>query len=169
MRFDLVELYVIGDIDSESYSVFSEELSVLESTYEDGAEVELELSSSGGDTYSMLAFYDRIKTSNLRINITGVGQVSSAAVLVLAAGHTRRLTKNAWVMVHEDTVSTHEYMQTSHIEREARHNRRLEDQWSRVMASITKTSQMVWDDLSRAETYLSANECLKLGLIEEIV
>ncbi len=116
-----------------------------------------------------LAFYDRIRASKSNIIITAYGLVASAAVIILAAGDTRRMGKNAWVMVHEDTVVLDEDSRVTKAEGAIRSARALEDQWNNIMASRTKTAALMWGNYHQAEKYFSARECLKLGLIEEIV
>ena|ERR1700677_2804533 len=163
------KIYLVTDIDNESFRLFSKKLSKLER--DKVQQIRVVLSSYGGDALSALAFYDRIRLSPIYVEITATGLVASAAVLVLAAGHYRRMTKNAWVMVHDDTPHPTEVKNKRlvEVEKTAAHYRRLETQWNGILAETTKTDIPTWDRLHREETYLNPEECLALGLIEEII
>lgn len=160
-------LHIIGAVDSESYAKFSEELTQLEYSQEE--EITVELMSEGGDAYTAFAFYERIKNSPIHINIRATGFVASAAVLVLAAGDKREMTKLAWAMVHEDGGVETEGLAVFEMEREVKHMRTLELQWNEVLSSVTKISAAEWEVLNKKTTYLTPEACLNLGLIEEIV
>jgi len=164
-------LYIHGDIDTESYSKFSTELAELENklsaNYKDY--IDVELVSDGGSAYDAIAFHDRIRNSRLDIRITGSGLVASAAVLILAAGDYRILTKNSWVMVHEDSVLGVEEKEVHQVEKQVAHFRRLEDQWCELLAERSTEISEMWTTLHRAETYMTPGDCLEYGLIEEII
>jgi len=161
-------IYLSGDIDEESYSAFDIALSEIE----ESAEIDnviLKIISFGGDAYSALAFFDRIKRSPLNVRTHGDGMVASAATLILAAGSTRSMAKNAWLMVHEDTAGATQNMKVSPVERVAAHARRVENQWAGILADVTKTKFSEWVRLHKEETHLTAAECLELGIIDEVI
>lgn len=161
-------LRIIGMIDTEGYKEFSMALAELEK--KPRQPVKVELNSEGGDVYDALAYYDRIRLSACEIHILVIGQASSAAVLVLAAGDERAMTANSWVMVHEDsTEGTLQDKRVGQAEKDLKHLRRLEDQWNKLLEDKTDTKAEIWGNLHAAETFLTADECLGLGLIHEII
>lgn len=157
-------LYITGDISFDAYEAFSKQLRVLE--LRSTKSVIVELASDGGDAHAALAFSSRIRMSHCNITILAMGNVASAAVLILASGHHRIMAKEAWVMVHEDSA-THEGTITA-LEREAKQCRRLEDQWNALMEKYTTTSKELWAHMHKATTYLDAKECLVFDLIDEV-
>jgi ATP-dependent Clp protease protease subunit len=164
------KIYVIGDIDEEAYETFSKRLTVLEEKqHEKALWIRLELNSSGGSAIDAIAFYDRMRFSPFNFVVTVYGCAYSAAVLILAGGDHRRMSKNSWVMVHEDEYPAEDGVRVSRLKQVADHGRRLEDQWNELMSSGSDASPEEWAKLHKAETYLSAEECLGLGLIEEII
>lgn len=162
------KINIIGDIDEVSYNDFAESMDELEGILE-GEDIHIEIASHGGDALMALAYYDRIRRSKSTVTITATGMVASAAVLILAAGDKRYMTRNAWVMVHEDTVPLEEEMRVSQVEKNAKISRRLETQWNKIMASRTKLPVSTWERLHEEETYLDAQECLNSGLIDKII
>lgn len=165
------KIYIHGEINDETYVKFSRQLSRREAAVKlsDNIIQEIELISDGGSALSAMAFYDRIRRSSLHVNITATGFVASAAVLILAAGDCRRMTKNAWVMVHEDTTGSLKGLLVTDAEREIKQLRILENQWNKLLAEVTKISAREWERLNINTTYLTPQECLSYGLIEEIV
>lgn len=157
-------IYITDSIDEKMFNKVCEELDVLESGK--GA-IELILSSGGGNAYDALAIAGRLRRSHCAINVVGYGLIASAAVIILAYGNHRKLTKETWVMVHED--SGKEAGTIAAMEKSIAHSRRMETQWCQLIAEHTKADFDTWTLLHRDETYLSAKQCMELGLIEEIV
>lgn len=162
------KIYLIGDIDESAFQSFSEQLAVFEKNKSNRDPIEIDLNSGGGSAMDALAFCSRIRNSKLQINVTVYGLVGSAAVLVFAACNNRRMTKESWMMVHEDSVNL-KTINTTQYEKQAKHMRRLESQWCRLLFDFTGTEIKVWERLHKEETYLNPNECVNLGIATEIV
>lgn len=163
------KIYITGEINDDSYRKFSKQLGALERRLKTNTIIDIILFSDGGSAYAALAFYDRILQTKLEVRITGTGCVMSAATLILAAGAIRRMTRNSWAMVHEDTSGTTKNMRVTLAESTIKHSREMEAQWNELLERHTGTSTKIWERLNKEETYLSAEWCLKLGLIQEIV
>lgn len=156
------KIYVVGEVSDENYLKFSKRLSALER--QSKAPIEIELMSFGGEVYSALAWAARIQASPCEVNIKAYGIVASAAVLILAAGDNRKMSKSGWVMVHEDSTEVSGDVTT--IEMSAKHGRRIEKQWSLLLAQCTTTSASTWERLHKRDLYMDADECIRLGLID---
>lgn len=168
------KIYITDDIDNEAFTKFSRKVAALEAAeigkqHKTKEPVHIELISGGGDTYSALAFFSRMRASPLKFHVTVYGLVASAAVAILAAGDLRIMTEDAWLMVHEDTTDGLEGLSVSEIERAAMQARRLEDQWATLLASVSTTSYDKWVDLHKSERYLNAAQCQVLGIIDVIL
>lgn len=161
------KLYITGDITMESFNEFS--MRLRECELEGDKVVQLEIISEGGDAYAGLAYFDRIRNSKVEIRGVATGLVASAASIIFIACHKRFMTKNAWLMVHEDTLSGIDDKKVSEIEKEARHARRMEDQWCELFNSVTIISKDYWAGLNRCETYLSSSDCDFLGILDGVV
>lgn len=157
---------IIGEINDEAFSSFLDEINDFEVSSK-VKPVYIDLFSGGGDAHAALAFAARMRLSPCPLVVTAYGYVASAAVLVLASGTTRRMTKEAWVMVHEESGKISGDVVT--MERETKQLRALENQWSELLSLRTDESDLTWTNLHKQTTYLTAYKCLDLGLIEEIV
>lgn len=156
-------IYIIGEISDSSFISFRKKV-IRRKT----KAIDVVLMSEGGDAYAALAYYDFIRNSNIDFRIHATGLVASAAVIILAAGDHRSMSKNAWIMVHEDQVAFEETSRVTQLEKDIKHARRLEVQWDRILFEATGVSVDVWDKLHKNETYLDADECKKLRLIDEV-
>ena len=161
-----MRIRIIGDIDEEAFARFDEELTLAEKKHKD---IDVILSSGGGLALDALAFHDRIKASTSNIHILAYGAIYSAAVLILAAGDSRRMSPNSWVMVHEDEVSLKKECRVKDAAKHILQSQRFEEQWSKLLAQSCSGTSEFWAKLHQKETYLTAQDCLKCGLIDEIL
>lgn len=129
--------------------------------------IRINICSGGGDAKIGLAIAGLIKSCEQPVETYAFGTIESAAVLIFAAGSARKMSRLAWAMVHE-TSMTYEGNSSSMVsaaqqmEREDRH-------WNKFMEEFTGTPEYKWAELDEAETYLTAEECLKLNLATELI
>lgn len=160
------KIYVTGEITDESFHLFSKSISKIE-RMRDGEKVLVEIISEGGSATAALAYYDRIDKSQLIFIGKATGLVASAASLIFMACDQRRMTENAWLMVHEDSTTDEESKPIHAREKEIAHSRRLEKQWCTLMAGCSTISLSKWEELHKNETYLSRADCMELGILDE--
>ncbi len=157
---------LIGDIDEIMLAQLYEE---LHDKYDSKSRINITLYSNGGSAKVALAMHDLIKRYP-NLTITGTGAIDSAAVLVLAAGAKRKMTKSSWVVVHEDLITSEvKNKRVNAAQNIVSQFARLEDQWNQLLEEATGTSSAVWQELHREEALLSAEECLDLNLVQEII
>tara|TARA_B100000902_G_C27190959_1_gene853914 strand:- start:113 stop:709 length:597 start_codon:yes stop_codon:yes gene_type:complete len=131
-------------------------------------DINLKITSYGGDVYAMLGTIDYFKTLPVKVNTQCVGACMSAAAVILACGTGKRtMTKNSTVMVHEG--SAFESGKTSDVLKGADHLKKLQSNINRIMAEVTNKDQDFWDKVSQHDTYLTAEECLDYGIVDEII
>lgn len=157
---------IIGDIDSNSYKTFVEELYILEE--ESKKDIIVELSSAGGIALDAIAFSSRMRISPCKFVIHAHGLVGSAAVLILACGDKRIMSRESWLYVHEDQ-NAKVAESTTEKEKAAKQMRAFENQWCQLLEFYTKTSFEVWADLHRKDIFIPAEECVKLGIVDEVI
>lgn len=166
LLFNKNKLHIVGDISAESFLKFSEELAAVEKKGIDEPIV-IELSSGGGVAYDGLAFYSRIRLSPCGFIIMAYGLVASAASIILMAGDVRIMTKESWFMVHEDSGGVEGEVNV--MEREIKHMRRMEEQWNCILTKHSKVTKGVWEKMNKETTYLTAQQCLSLGIVDLII
>ena len=131
-------------------------------------DINLVLSSYGGDVYSMLGIIDYFKTLPVKVNTHCYGACMSAAAVILSCGTGKRsMTQNSTVMVHEG--SAFEAGKTTDVRKGADHLKKLQSNINRILGEVTGKDQEFWEEVSRQDTYLTAEECLDYGIIDEII
>jgi len=156
-------LRLIGPIDTKSVKKVSK---LLES---DDTEHTIILCSEGGSDDAALAIVGIMEAMHARgdaITVNAFGHVESAAVAILAAGSHRTLARHSWVMVHQS--STEVDGSTTDIVKNAKQLVRAEKSWNRMLAYYTTVSAKQWGHLHSQTTYMTPDECLLAGLIDEI-
>ena len=129
--------------------------------------INLNIASYGGDVYAMLGLVDYINGLSVKVNTHCVGTCMSAASVLLACGTGKRtISPHGTVMVHEG--SAFEAGKTSDVLKGADHLKKLLENINRILGEVTNKSQSFWEEVSKQDTYLTAEECLEYGIIDEI-
>ena len=157
---------IVGTIGhATDFEFIDSALSVLES--ESRKAITIKINSGGGAVYEALAIVGRMKASRCQIITEGYGHVMSAATLILAAGNRRRMSKYATFMHHESS-----YMvggSHSQVKEEIEQMEKEEELWSGWMEELTTTDASDWRKFAHKKNlYLTAEECIKHGVIDEV-
>ena len=159
-------MYLTYEIEQDSlYAVMTRFDNFIQ--HNEGQDINLVLSSYGGDVYSMLGTIDYFKTLPVKVNTHCFGACMSAAAVILACGTGKRtMTANSTVMVHEG--SAFEAGKTSDVLKGADHLKKLQTNINRILGEVTSKDQEFWEEVSKQDTYLTADECLEYGIVDEI-
>ena len=148
-------------------------LNVDATEFEDDEDLEFFISSNGGSVADMFAVYDlmRVVKKNRDIRTYAFGKVSSAAVVLLAAGTEgkRFISKNTRLMIHHCSGAeqgTVPNLKT--VYKEAAH---VEEMMVQALADNSKlTVGEIYNIFSRnTDEYFSAEEALEMGFVDEII
>ena len=160
-------MYLTYEIEQDSlYAVMTRFDNFIQ--HNEGQDINLVLSSYGGDVYSMLGIIDYFKTLPVKVNTHCFGACLSAAAVILSCGTGKRtMTQISTVMVHEG--SAFEAGKTTDVLKGADHLKKLQSNINRILGEVTGKDQEFWEEVSRQDTYLTAEECLDYGIIDEII
>jgi ATP-dependent protease ClpP protease subunit len=161
MELSSMPHYIVGAINKKKLEAL---IQALEYNAEDF--IVVRITSEGGDSDIALAMAGLLQSSGKTVITEVYGQCYSAATLIFAAGHTRRMHRWAWIMVHEGSESVEG--NASFIKNHAKQMERSENKWNLIMEECTGTESKVWEKLNEKDTYLDATEALKLNLATEI-
>jgi ATP-dependent Clp protease protease subunit len=159
-------MYLTYEIDTDQlYAVMTRFDNFIK--YNKDKDINLVLSSYGGDVYAMLGTIDYFKTLPVKVNTHCVGACMSAAAVILACGTGKRtMSRNSTVMVHEG--SAFEVGKTSDVLKGADHLKKLQTNINRILGKVTNKDQEYWAEVSKQDTFLTAEECLDYGIVDEI-
>tara|TARA_R110001583_G_scaffold126483_2_gene278036 strand:- start:26292 stop:26933 length:642 start_codon:yes stop_codon:yes gene_type:complete len=130
------------------------------------------INSPGGCMYEMFSVIDYMaelkKTEDVLVNVTCRGYAMSAAAMILACatGH-RSTTKHSTIMLHEGSAFS--LGKNSDIQASAKHSSHMEIMANDLLEEKTKKGSIWWKDNTRTDLFLSAEEALQLGVIDEII
>lgn len=129
------------------------------------------LNNPGGDEYQGLAIYDAIRATPCHVEIRIMGHAMSMAAWFTQAGDHRIIYPNATVMIHYGEMGF--YGHTLDLERfskeSARLNKLMEDHFlERIKEKIPKYTRRQLREKMLFDCFLTADEALELGLVDEI-
>lgn len=154
------KLHLIGGIDAESA------LKVFEFLDSCKGNAEIVLSSGGGDPYKALAIMGAMSQFKKVLTVRCYGLCMSAATIILASAPNRYMHKDAWFMVHDGDVDTD--ASEAEVTATLKQHKRENVQWAEILANHSNADVNQWLKMSRKVTYLSAAECLQLGVVDEV-
>ena len=131
-------------------------------------DINLMINSPGGDVHEMFGIIDYIESLNVKVNTICRGRAFSAAAIILAGGTgTRMMSRRSTVMFHQSSSFLGGKMSdiTAYLDTV----KNLEVAVYEFLASKTKKDAEWWKDKMRTDLYLSAEELLELGVIDQII
>ena len=162
---------ILGEISESvnSYNVVQREISNAK-----GKELNLVISSGGGSVTEGMAIADLIANYPEETTATGIGLVASIATVVLLSADKVKMTENAFMMIHrpwsytmgnadelEATAELLDKMEAKLLDIYATSVNKRRGYQTNLKENITK--------MMAAETWLTAQEALEFGFIDEIV
>jgi len=126
------------------------------------------INSDGGDVYEALGMIDFMQSLNIKVNTICRGRAMSAAALLLCAGTGNRVaSKNSTIMFHE--ISSGIYGKSSDMKANVQHTEKLEEILINIITSNSKRDSVFWKDKILKDYYLSPEEAIELGVIDNII
>lgn len=163
---DLVgrSIQLFDEIDEKMLKFIDGALTILENQSRKG--ITIKIASCGGSTYDAQAIISRMRASPCKITTEGYGYVMSAATVILAAGHKRRLSKIATFMWHE--VSYDASGKHSEVKAWIEQFDKEEEMWADLMAEFSETEPAFWlEQAKHTDKFFKADELIELGVIDE--
>ena len=129
--------------------------------------IEIHMSCCGGCPYAMLRLIDEIESSPCQIKFIGSGQIMSAATWIMASCDYRSVHKNTRIMLHDGSTGAEDRHTDFLITAEEEKN--LQDKLYDMYADNSRMPKDFWADICQRDVFLSPEEALNLGLIDEII
>ena len=162
---------ILGEISESvnSYNTVQREINNAK-----GKELNLVISSGGGSVTEGMAIADLIANYPEETTATGIGLVASIATVVLLAADKVKMTENAFMMIHRPWSYT--MGNADELEATAELLDKMEAKLLDIYtASVIKRKgdqknlKEIITNMMAAETWLTAQEALEFGFIDEIV
>ena len=160
-------IFLSGEINDSLASIIVSELLYLDAQNHD--DIYLYINSPGGSVTAGLAIYDTMNYIKSDVKTIVIGMAASMGAFLLSSGAKgkRYALKNAEVMIHQ--VLGGAQGQATDIKIHAEHILRIKKKLNNILAHNTnKTIKTITKDCER-DNFMSAEEALEYGLIDEIL
>tara|TARA_A100001201_G_C4087769_1_gene201086 strand:- start:1498 stop:2220 length:723 start_codon:yes stop_codon:yes gene_type:complete len=158
-----------GDVSSSSVHRCMKKLTCW-SRMNPKCDIEVIFSSPGGsiiDGFELFDFIQELRYKGHKITTGSLGMAASMAGILLMAGDTRWIGHQSWMMIHRAAFGA--IGKTYEVEDEVKLVKRIEDRILDIFTSRSKLTKQkirkLWD---RKDWWIDADECLTLGLVDEI-
>tara|TARA_Y100000004_G_scaffold57594_1_gene64130 strand:+ start:60 stop:668 length:609 start_codon:yes stop_codon:yes gene_type:complete len=142
--------------------------SLLQHRKDKAAPVNLMINSPGGDIYEMFGIIDYIESLDVKVNTICRGRAFSAAAIILTCGTgSRMMSKRSTVMFHQSSSFLGGKM--SDITAYLDNVKNLEKVIYTMLAERTKKDAEWWKNKMRNDMFLTAEELLEIGVIDQII
>lgn len=129
--------------------------------------IEIHICSDGGDVFAANASVDKILNNDVPIYTYVEGVVASGATLLSTAGHKRFITKNSVMLIHQVTSGLWgNYLE---FKDEIKNLDLIMTLIRSVYLKKSKFKPKQLDKILSRDLFLSSEECLKHGLVDQIL
>jgi ATP-dependent Clp protease protease subunit len=125
------------------------------------------INSPGGDVNAFFAIYDVMNIIKAEVHTYCIGQASSAGASLLSSGTKRYCTQNASIMIHH--LSSGVGGTAVEIEIETKEIKRVNKKLTEILARNTGQSIAKVNRDCKNDKYMTAEEALKYGIVDEIL
>ena len=162
-------IFINSEINDQSLSdLIIRMRSLLQHRKDKDAPVNLMINSPGGDVHEMLGIIDYIESLDVKVNTICRGRAFSAAAIILTCGTgSRMMSKRSTVMFHQSSSFLGGKM--SDITAYLDNVKNLEKTIYTMLADRTKKDANWWKDNMKSDLYLSAEELVEIGVIDQII
>lgn len=129
--------------------------------------IHLRIHSPGGSLFAGLSIYDTIKSCKSTVHTYVDGSAASAATLLVLAGKKRSMSKNSFMLIHQQQLEwagkLDDFMD------EVENQKELTETLTKIYLDETDISEEQLRDIMSHELWLNSKKCLELGLIDSIL
>ncbi len=173
----VLELYIYGDVESDGYNWWSGQTVESETSaahfrnelakYPDAREIRVYINSYGGSVFEGTAIYNQLRRHPAQVTVYIDGFACSVASVVAMAGDRVIMPKNAMMMIHNAylyAVGNAEELRKAADDLDVinRGNRQ-----AYLQKAGDRLSEEALIAMLDAETWLTAEDCIRLGLADE--
>lgn len=167
INFKSRSIVIASEITEELFQKIDGALTEMESHNKKA--ITIKICSEGGDVATALAVVGRLRNSKCKIITEGYGTVESAATLIFACGHERRISRLATFMHHE---SNYEIDRNRHSTIKASVNQaeKEEELWAVTMAQFSKKPASFFKSNGKhVDVFWTPEQLLEFGIADKII
>lgn len=158
-------IFLSGEINDSLANIIVSELLYLDNL--NNEDIYLYINSPGGSITSGMSIYDTINFINSKVITIGLGMCASMAAFLLSSGNTRYALPNTEIMIHQPIGGAQG--QATDIQIAAERIIKLKEKLNKILAQNTKQDLKTITTDTERDNFLSAEEALNYGLIDQII
>ena len=159
-------IFFTGEFNEENCDSVLKQLFFLDKKSKE--DITIYLDSYGGYVTDFFKLYDVMNTLRSKINIIATGKAMSAGSMLLITGFKRYAYEHTEIMIHELSSSI-SYSKISSQQLIIKQNKRVQEQLDNVIIRNTKITKKDLDKFKFKDIYLTSQQALTLGIIDEIL
>ena len=163
-------IFLSEEVNHVTASLVVAQLLFLESEDPD-KEIYLYINSPGGSITDGMAIVDTINYIKCPVSTICIGMAASMGAVLLASGAKgkRLATPNAEILIHQPLISGGLAGQTTEIKIHADHMVKTREKLNKLLSEKTGQDLETIEKDTERDNYMTAEETLKYGLIDEII
>jgi len=160
-------IFIGGEITDSSANIIIGELLYLDSLNND--DISIYINSPGGSVTAGLAIYDTMNFIKSRVSTICIGMAASMGAFLLSSGTKglRYALPNSEIMIHQPLGGAQG--QATEIKIAAEHILKIKDKLNKILSKNTKQDIKTIEKDTDRDNFMSANEALEYGLIDNII
>lgn len=168
---DAADLYIYGPIvssaswwdDSIDAVQFSEDLKAL-----GGKDVTVHINSPGGDVFAAHAIHNQLIAYSGNVDVIIDGIAASAATIIAMAGTRITMPTNSMMMIHNPAMGLDDHYTADDLDKYANALRAVRQSIIAAYMKRVSVDQTQIEQMMDAETWLTAQECVDMGLADAV-
>lgn len=129
--------------------------------------IKLHINSPGGELFAALAMSDVIKKNKVKVETIVEGCAMSAGTFLSIVGSKRLIYPNSLMMIHQ--ISTMAGGTAEDIQQEHENCQTIMESIKKLYLDNTKMTKKQLETFLKKDQYLTAEQALKLGLVDKII
>jgi len=130
-------------------------------------ESKLHINSPGGSLFDGLAAVDYVRRSRAPVHSVIEGMAASAATLISVMAHKRSINKHSYMLIHQ--LSSGAIGKFEELMDDMENNKALMKAIKQIYLERTKIPENLLKDILKKDIYFDAKQCLKYGLVDQIL
>tara|TARA_B100000035_G_scaffold76604_1_gene63846 strand:- start:1090 stop:1707 length:618 start_codon:yes stop_codon:yes gene_type:complete len=161
-------IFIVGAIEDHMANLIVAQLLFLESENPD-KDVHLYINSPGGSVTAGLSIYDTMRFIKPDVSTMCIGQAASMGAFLLSGGTKgkRYILPNARTMIHQPSGGAQG--QATDIEIQAKEILFLRERLNKLLADHTGQSMDVIERDTERDRFMSAEQSVEYGLVDEVI
>lgn len=171
---DILNMYVYGDIVTDSNWIWGSEDDVITrefikdlNNHPNAKRINVYINSGGGEVFAAVAIAQQLQKHKAEVHTYVDGMAASAATIIAMAGDVRHMSRSSLYMIHlpSSSVRGNKHAMAKGIEV----LEKVEEVIKMTYATKCKIKDEKLTELLDHETWLTANEALEYGFIDDIL